>query len=239
MKLIHILPLAALIAAATLPAQSIQVTKENRTIAITSTDHAESIADQAVITVGYLDYGADEDSAYANGSRRSNAILAALDKAGVPTDAVESQNQQMEPLDEYAIKNLKAEQKLFRYRIQQSWTVTTTPEKAAKVLDIAVKAGANQSGSIGWQMKDPDALEAKAAEKAIAHAQRIAAQMAEGLHIHLGPLVYASNTVQEMVRPMPVMLARMASPQAPAQPLALRSRKVSLSATVYAVFSVE
>lgn len=222
-------------------AQAIQVNKDNRTIAITSTDTAEAVADQAVISVGYLDYGTDEASAYEAGSRRSNAIIAALEKAGVPSDSIESQDQQMEPLNEFEIKNLKAEQKNFRYRISQSWTVKATPEKASKVLDTAVKAGANQSGNIGWQMKDPDLLEAKAAEKAIAHAQRIASQMAEGLHIHLGPLVYASNQVQEMARPVPMMAmaSRAKSFDVNNAPLAIRSRKVSQSATVYAVFAVE
>lgn len=241
-----ILAAALVTAAATLSAASsaqtptIKVDKSNRTIAITATDTAEAIADQAVITVGYLDYGADEASAYSNGSRRSNAIIEALVKSGVPKATIESMDQQLEPLNEYEIKNLKAEQKSYRYRIQQSWTVKTDPDRASKVLDAAVKAGANQSGNISWQMKDSDALEARAAEKAIAHAQRIAAQMAAGLKIHLGPLVYASNQQSEApVRPMPVMMmAKVRNAVADAEPLAITSRHITTSATVYAVFAV-
>ena len=225
---------------ASLIAQTIQVSKDNRTIAITATETAEAIADQAVVTVGYLDYGTDEASAYANGSRRSNAIVAALEKAGIAKTTIESMDQQLRPLNEYEIKNLKAEQKNYRYVISQSWTVKTEPEKANKVLDIAVKAGANQSGNIAWEMKDRDALEAQAAEKAIAHAQRIAAQMAAGLKIHLGPLVYASNQQESPVRPVPMMARAMAFKGADAntEPLAITSRHITQSATVYAVFSV-
>lgn len=227
--------------AATAGAQTIQINKDNRTIAITATDEAEAMADQAVVTVGYLDYGTDEESAYANGSRRSNAIVAALAKAGIAKDSIQSMDQQMQPLNEFEIKNLKAEQKNFRYRISQSWTVKTEPEKATKVLDAAVKAGANQSGNINWEMKDADLLEAKAAEKAIAHAQRIAAQMAEGLHIHLGSLIYASNQQQSGVRPMPMAgMNFVAKAKAvDVEPLAISARKVSASATVYAVFSIQ
>ncbi|MBS1814804.1 MAG: SIMPL domain-containing protein [Acidobacteria bacterium] len=238
------LALAVLIGTAAAPiaiaGQTIQVNKDNRTIAITATDTAEAIADQAVVTVGFLDYGTDEASAYANGSRRSNAIIAALEKAGFAKNTIESMDQQLRPLNEYEIKNLKAEQKNYRYVISQSWTVKTEPEKANKVLDIAVKAGANQSGNIAWEMKDRDALEAQAAEKAIAHAQRIAAQMAAGLKIHLGPLVYASNQQETPVRPVPMMARSMAfkTTDANTEPLAITSRHITQSATVYAVFAV-
>lgn len=225
--------------AAALSAQAIQVNKDNRTIAITATDTAFAMADQAVVQIGYQDYGTDEQSAYAAGSVRSNAILAALDKARIAKDDVESEDQQLQPLNEYDIKNLRAEQKNYRFRITQSWSVKTSPEEAPRILDLAVKAGANSSGSIGWQMKDTSLLEASAAEKAIAHAQRIAAQMAHGLNIHLGPLVYASNQIQEVVRPVPMMAMANRSFDKIAAPLAIRSRRVSQSATVYAVFAIE
>src|SRR6187402_2007365 len=221
--------------AAALSAQAIQVNKDNRTIAITATDTAFAMADQAVVQIGYQDYGTDEQSAYAAGSVRSNAILAALDKAHIAKDDVESEDQQLQPLNEYDIKNLRAEQKNYRFRITQSWSVKTSPEEAARILDLAVKDGANSSGSIGWQMKDTSQLEASAAEKAIAHAQRIAAQMAHGLNIHLGSLVYASNQIQEVVRPMPLAMMAMARSDKASAPLAIRSRRVSQSATVYAV----
>lgn len=228
--------------AACASAQTIQVNKENRTIAITASAEAEALADVAVVHIGYQDYGADETSAYANGSKRSNAIVVALEKSGVAKESIESQEQQLQPLGEYEIKNLSAEQKAYRYRVMQSWSVRAEPATVAKILDVAVKAGANQSGNISWQMKDQDQLEVQAAEKAIAKAQRIASQMAEGLHIHLGPLVYASNQEQSAApRPLPVMARAMSLEQKSAEisPLAINARKITSSATVYAVFSVE
>ena len=125
-----------------------------------------------------------------------------------------------------------------RFQLVQSWTVRTRPDDAAKTLDMAVKAGANQSGSIDWQMKDASLLESQAASKALAHAQSIAAAMAEGLHTHVGALLYASNQAQEQRAPVPVMRAMAASPVAQ-QPLAINPRRVERSATVYAVFGVE
>jgi len=65
----------------------------------------------------------------------------------VSDDAVESENQNLSPLNDYELKNLPAALKDKRFRITQSWTVKTSPESAAKVLDTAVKAGANDSAA--------------------------------------------------------------------------------------------
>ena len=220
--------------------QTIQINKDNRTLAVTATDSASAFADVAVVHVGFEAYGTDEQSAYAAGSQRSNAVLDALTRADVPKDRIESENQQLAPLSEYELRNQPAALKGMRFRLTQSWTVRTKPDDAAKLLDLAVKAGANQSGSIDWELADPSTLEAQAAAKALSHAQSIAARMAEGLHTHVGALLYASNQAQEQ-RPAPVMAMRAmaAAAPAPAPPLAITNRKVERSATVYAVFQVE
>ena len=117
----------------------------------------------------------------------------------------------------------------------------TAAKNASAVLDTAVQAGANQSGQIDWDVADPDALEAQAAESALKRAHAIADQMAKGLSATLGPLIYASNQVAE--RPMPMFkgslsMAVSAAPPPPS-PLAINAQKVTKSATVYAVFSIE
>ncbi len=84
---------------ATLPAgaQTIQVNKENRTIAVTATDKVTVMADTATVHIGFIAFGPDSDTAYANGSRVSNTIVKALTSAGVPSDAIESENQNVSP----------------------------------------------------------------------------------------------------------------------------------------------
>ncbi len=220
--------------------QTLGISKDNRTITVTATDNAFAMADQAVVTIGYQAYGEDEQTAYAEGSRRSNAINDALGAAGVPAGSIESADQSLQPLNEYELKNIAPALKNMRFRITQSWTVRTAPDAAAKTLDIAVKAGANQSGSIGWEMKDGSMLEAAASAKALAHAQIIAARMAEGLHIKIGPLLYASNQAQETVAQPLMALARdMRAKGVQARPLSLSARRVERSSTVFAIFAIE
>ncbi len=234
------LALAGTMACSAQVAQTLGISKDNRTITVTATDNAFAMADQAVVHIGYQAYGEDEGSAYAEGSRRSNGVIDALRAAGVPADSIESEDQNLQPLNEYELKNIPAALKNMKYRITQSWTVRTTPEAAAKTLDLAVKAGANQSGSIAWEMKDGSLLEAAASARALAHAQVIAARMAEGLHTRVGSLLYASNQAQEtLARPAPVIMMAMKRQTADAKPLSLSSRRVERSATVFAIFSIE
>src|ERR1700679_2536402 len=74
-------------------AQQIVVSKDNRTIAVTTSADAHADADTVTVQIGFLDYGADQDSAYTLGSKTSNAIAAALKSAGVPPDAIENESQ--------------------------------------------------------------------------------------------------------------------------------------------------
>lgn len=223
-------------------AQTIQVNKENRTIAITATDKVTAIADVGTVHVGFIAYGPDSDAAYAAGSRISNAIVKALKDSGIPADAIQSENQAVAPVQPYQVEKLTAAERAQRqFQVTQSWTVKTAADNAAKTLDLAVKAGANQSGQIDWGFKDENAPEAEAAAKALKRARALAEQMAAGLNTRLGALLYASNEVQPS-GPRPLIRAQMASgamAMDKVQPLAINPREIEKIATVYAVFAIE
>jgi uncharacterized protein YggE len=193
------------------------------------------------VQIGFQVYGADQDSAYAAGSKASNAIAAALKGAGIPADAIQSESQSISPVQEYGNNNWTPEEKAERkFQVQQSWSVKTGADNGAKVLDVAVKAGANQSGQMTWSVADQDGLQAKAAKLALDRAHAIAQQMASGLNATLGPLVYASNEAPSREIPLNgrAMMA-MAAPAPKVEPLSVSPRKVTASATVYAVFSIQ
>jgi uncharacterized protein YggE len=221
-------------------AQTIQVNKDNRTIAITATDKVIVMADTATVHIGFIAYGPDSDAAYATGSRISNAIVKALTAAGVPSDAIESENQNVSPVQEYQIDKLTPAEKAQRkFQVVQSWTVRTPADNAAKILDLAVKAGGNQSGQIDWSLKDENTPQAEAAGKALQRARTVASEMARGLSVKLGALLYASNETQaQPPRPLMQTMAMKSAMAAPA-PLAINPRQIEKSATVYAVFAIE
>ena len=221
-------------------AQVIQVNKDNRTIAVSVTDTASALADSATVHVGFEEDAPTEQAAYAAGSERSNAIVEALMKAGVVKSAIESENQSLQPLQPYEQQNAASALQGMRFKLTQSWTVRTKADDAAKTLDVAVKAGANQSGAIEWEMADAGALDTAATTKAMAHAQATAERMAAGMHSRIGALLYANNQAQgNAVRPMMQAMARsVAGPEAP-KPLAISTRRIERTASVFAVFALE
>ncbi|MEO6828291.1 MAG: SIMPL domain-containing protein, partial [Acidobacteriaceae bacterium] len=133
--------------------QQIQVNKDNRTVAITASDSASAMADVATVHVGFVAYAPDAKAAYAKGSEVSNAIAKALRDAGVAKDALQSESQNMAETPQYELEKLPpAEQAARKFQVRQSWTVKTKADDAAKTLNTAVNAGANQSGQIDWSV---------------------------------------------------------------------------------------
>jgi uncharacterized protein YggE len=231
------------IASAGLHAQTIQVDKNNRTIAITATDKASAEADTAIVSVGFRIYAPDAPSAYAQGSQISNAVTAALKKAGIPDASIESQDQKLAYTDfPENDKSTPAQRAQKQFTLSQTWTVHVAAKDAAITLHTAIEAGANDSGNIDWDLTTREALQAKAAENALERARKIAAQMAGGLNAHLGALVYASNQapmLRVLLNTENAELATVQAIAAPPAPLAIRPQQVEESATVYAVFSIE
>jgi uncharacterized protein len=231
---------------ATMPstAQEVKVDKNNRTVAVTASDKATADADLAVVHIGFQIYGPDEAATYADGSKTSNAIIDALKKAGVPDKAIESENQNLQRNNYHDPQESELDRAKKQFVLNQSWTVKTKPDDAAKILNVAVAAGANQSGQIDWQYQDMNGLQAKAASSALAKAQAIAQQMAQGLNVKLAGLIFASNQAPEGPRPIRLeQFAKVQNGQAAAAalvaPLAINPRQIETSATVYAVFAIE
>lgn len=221
-------------------AQTIQVNQNNRTIAVTVTDKATEMADVATVHIGFEAYAPDSDSAYAAGSKTSNAIIDALHKAGVPDTDIESEAQNLRENHQFDPNESEVQRAKKRFVLTQSWTVHTSAADAKNVLHVAVEAGANNSGQIDWDVKDRAGLQARAEAKALKHAQAVADQMAKGLSAHLGPLLYASNQVPETpVRPLPLAAKHFLMEATPVKPLAINPQKIEQSATVYAVFAIE
>lgn len=232
--------LAAALANAQTDSSSI-IAKGIRSIAITATDKVTHQADVATVNIGYELYGPDQPSAYAAASNASNAIINALRSAGVPSETIESQQQSVAPMEPFQLNQLpENERASHAFVAQQSWTVRTSANAAARVLDIAVKAGANKSGQIDWSLKDPNAASAEAAAKALQRARTQAEAMAAGLNVKLGQLLYASNQVEaEPIRPMAERFINGLAAKAAPPPLAINARQIDTSATVYAVFAIE
>jgi uncharacterized protein len=227
-------------------AQTIQINRDNKTIAISTTDESTAIADIAAVTIGFEVYGADSETTYADGGKLSHDILDALHKAGIEDKNIESSGQGLQRNTEFDDKDKPEQRARRQFVMRQSWQVSVSPQFAGEVIRVAVAAGANQSGAIDWRLSDRKALQAKAAESALVKAREVASHMAEGLHVQLGALIYASNETP-MVTPfrragviLNTASASVSSVIKEKLPvLEIRPQRVSEEATVYAVFAIE
>ena len=208
----------------------LKVDSSNRTLTVSATDNISVEPDQAVLHIGFVTQPQDAKSAYAEGTRASNAIITALKQAGVIESAIRSESQ-------YLDRDWST--KLRKYTLHQDWTVKVAPERAAEILDAAINAGATSSGQIEWTVKDEKALEAQALDKAATRARANAEVLAKGMGVRLGALVYVSNQMSAPSFPRPMPMMAMKAANAAPEPLAIEPHQVSREATVYAVFAIE
>jgi uncharacterized protein YggE len=224
---------ASLAARAQQPNQlELKIDPTNRTLTVSAQDSITVDPDVAVLHIGFQTQPSDAKAAYAAGAQTSNAIIDALKQAGVQESAIHSEWQRLDAV--YG--------KPHKFMLSQQWTVKVTAERVAEILDVAVTAGATDSGDIDWTVADEKALEDKALDGATARARTQAEVLAKGMGVHLGAILYVTNQLSASVYPrayaaQAAPMAAMAGAAPP--PLAIEPRKVSSSANVYAVFAIE
>jgi uncharacterized protein YggE len=209
----------------------LKIDSSNRTLTVTGEEQVTVEPEVAVLHIGFETQLNDAKSAYADGARTSNAIIGALKQAGIPESAIRSETQHLDR--DYT--------KPHKFKLVQQWTVRVPPERAAEILDIAITAGATSSGDIDWTVKDERALEQQALDHAATRAHDNATVLAKGMGVHLGALLYVSNSTSVQRFPMRAMnnAFAMAKSADAAPPLSIEPRKVSRQASVYAVYAIE
>ncbi len=238
-----------LLSCSALFAQTVQVSRENKTIAITADDSVSVDADMAILSLGYENYGVTEREVYDNNLKVSTRIVKAILGAGVKEGVIHTSKITVESVDPE--KEWSPEDKRQRkYQAHQSWEITVPVAQAQKLVDLAMLNGVNKLEDVKWQFSNLPELQAKASGAALAKAKMIADQMAQGLGAKLGSLVFASNSApvldnflfwRQYASNMVVNTeaATVSSRKEIAPTLRLFPDKVKQSATVHAVFAIE
>jgi uncharacterized protein len=224
-------------------AQAVQVNQQNRTIEIAATSSIQVTADRVTITVGFRNYGPTHEAAFAENARIAAQILKAWTDAGVPQKSISTSVLNSHATSEDDLKDMaSADRKQKQYEIGQSWKITEKVEVAAKLLDIAVDAGANDVGDPQWELADPDAVEAQAYASALEKARAIADQMAKSFGAKTGALLYASNEsrVSHFLTTLNAESAVIATKNRTARPdTKLLPQKIEKTGYVRAIFALE
>ena len=244
MKRLAVLSVLVLIAAA-LRAQTIEVNRTNKTIAVTAEDSIYADPDIAMVKIACHSFAPTKDTAYRDNLKLAEAITTAMEKANIPRAAIETSDISLERVDPET--NWTPEIKRDRqYKVHHAWTVKVSAASAQNVIALAVAAGANEVEEPEWEVSDAAALQAKAGAAALKKARGVADQMAQGLGTKLGELVYASNRA-----PVPRYIGGLSETvevsasggggrdQLVAPSLKLYPKRVKADATVYAIFAIQ
>jgi uncharacterized protein len=178
-------------------AQTIEVSRQNRTVSVEAKQRISVDAEVADITIGCLTYGDTHDQTYNENLRVADKVLKALLAAGVTKDDITSDTLGLSETDSYETKTNSTAKKVVRFKAHQSWKVRVAAGDAQRIIDLAVQAGANGIEDVSWDVKDPSELEAKARAAALQKAQRAGTEIAEALGGKLGAPLYISNSLVE------------------------------------------
>jgi uncharacterized protein len=246
-KLLGIAIVACLYAAPTALSQTVQVSRQNKTIEVTVTQRISVDAEVADVTIGCLEYGPTHDSAFQENLRVADQVVKALLAAGVPKENITSSRIDLRENSSFDPESKAKAQADRRFIAHQSWVVRVSAADAQKIIDLAVRAGANGVESVSWDVKDPGVLELKARTAALEKARVTASEIALGLGAKLGEAVYASNSVEGVTyspfsagsAPKFDIISRRDTNSQFTFSLQLFSEKVEKEASVTVVFALE
>jgi uncharacterized protein len=164
-------------------------------------DPDEAVADFAVETIA-----ATAREAAAQNARRMEAVLAALVRAGVPRERIETRSYAVFPDYEH---RPEGEPRIRGYRVVNNVVATLHDlSSVGAVIDAALAAGANRVGGVRFGLRDPQQHRGRAIEDAVSRARADASAMARALGGRVGA-VREATTVQADAFPPPMPYARM------------------------------
>ena len=203
------------------------------TFTVEGTGKVTASPDIAVVDVTISVEGATSTAAQDQANVKSNAVVDYLKNTGIATKDITTSGYNIYPQYDYT----DGKTRIRGYQVTQSLTVKIRDiDKTNTIVDGVVDAGANQVGSVRFEIDEPDKLVADARAKAIAEAKQKADLLASQLGVHLGNIVSYSESGQPTPtimygRDMKVMSAVAEAVPAPQLPAGETEVTVTVSVT--------
>jgi uncharacterized protein YggE len=211
---------------------------EHTLLSISAEGRAVSAPDMGLISLGVQTEGATAAAALQANSRRMDALISALRRAGVAERDIQTSNLSVNPQYVY-----RENEPPLLNGYQANNTVNAKIRNLARMgdtVDAAIAADGNTLNGISFAHQNPDEQLDAARRDAIARARARAALYAEVAGLRVGRIVSISEGGAAMP-PMPMMMARMerlsAADAAPPPPVVPGEVETVLSVSV--VFTLE
>ena len=202
-------------------------------LTVTASADVARAPDQLRMTAGALTTAATAAEAMAANATRMNAVLAALKAAGVADRDVQTTGLSLNPQYRYEPNQSPI---LTGYQARNSISLRTLKlGDAGKLIDVAIKAGANEVQGPEFALANPDAALDEARTAAVAKARARAELYAKAAGLKVKRIASISEGAPE---PGPRPMMRMAMAEAGAAP-SVQPGELSLSAQVTISFELE
>ncbi len=166
---------------------SITTSNVSSELSVVGEGKVEAVPNIAYVEAGVsVSNGATVDEVQASLDKTNNAIIAAVEKAGVKKEDVSTSNYSINPNYDYDANA----NKISGYNGNVSITVKVKDTKlVSKIVGVVTAAGANQVNGVRFEIDNPDKLREEARNKAIQNAKDQAQKLAKTLGIRLGRIV--------------------------------------------------
>lgn len=190
-------------AQAPVPTQVIQGVESvpGRQISVVGTGEAFGQPDEAQVQIGVETFSPTVAEATSENQATLEAVMAALDEAGIPASDIQTSNYGVWAEQIYGDRGPEG---IAGYRVSNMVTVIVRDiTQVAEVLGAVTDAGANAIHGVTFSVADTAALQAEARAEAMADAEARAQSLAELAGVELGePLVISEVIGQPMPFPM-------------------------------------
>lgn len=202
-------------------------------VTISADAQVERAPDLAVMTAGVVTQAATASEAMQANAQRMGEVLAALRRAGVAERDIQTSRLLLQPRYDYQDRRAP---RLDGYQASNQVSVRMRElDRAGRVIDALVAAGANEVSGPGFEVAEADAALDAARTAAVAKARARADLYARALGLRVKRVVSLSESQARMPPPGPVL--RMAAEGAGSTPVA--PGEVALTATVTLVVELE
>ena len=172
-----------------------------RRLTVTGAGEATRTPDQAQLSAGVVSEAHTAATALAENSAKMKAVFATLMKMGIPEKAIQTSGFSVSP--QYPPYDSKQPRLITGYQVSNIVTVKVDDlHKLGPSLDALVASGANQVNGIGFAIRDPKPLLAKAGDAAVKDAVAKAQTFAKAAGVTLGPIMAIQESGAEPPRPM-------------------------------------
>ncbi|MDO8584454.1 MAG: SIMPL domain-containing protein [bacterium] len=172
------------------------------TISIEGQGKVTATPDIARVELGVYSEGTDVQRTQTDNTKKINAILDAIKKAGVSADDMQTSNYAISP--KYNWDN--GRQTLIGYTVSQNVTIKVRDlKKVGDILTQAGALGANQINGVTFSVDDPSKLQQQARTKAIEDARSKANELADALGLKVTRVVDFSEASSQPGYPIPMM----------------------------------